>query len=137
MVAAQPGRSANPMTRNAWVTVRLPGARTAPETSTRMRFQTGAVKHGRKMASQETSISGVWETTETKFGASVFHQVLESRRPGRAESSGCAGRRTQPFATPLIGFRSLEPQWLTRSFNKSEQFRCSRRALFAERRNSG
>ena len=35
------------MTRNTWLTVRLPGASTAPATSTRMWFQTGAVKHGR------------------------------------------------------------------------------------------
>jgi hypothetical protein len=46
------------MTRSAWVTVRLPGASTAPATSNRMWFQTGAVKHGRNTASQEARIGG-------------------------------------------------------------------------------
>src|SRR5271166_3911288 len=46
------------MTRNAWVTVRFPGASTAPATNTRMRFQTGAVKQGRNTDSQVASIGG-------------------------------------------------------------------------------
>src|ERR1700704_1597590 len=46
VVAAETGLSASPMTRSAWVTVRLPGARTAPPTNTKTWFQTGALKHG-------------------------------------------------------------------------------------------
>src|ERR1700722_3644652 len=40
------------MTRSAWVTVRLPGANTAPATKTRTRFHTGAVKQERNADSQ-------------------------------------------------------------------------------------
>src|ERR1700728_2582752 len=46
------------MTRSTWVTVRLPGASTAPATRTRMRFQTGAVKQGRNTDSQVARIGG-------------------------------------------------------------------------------
>src|ERR1700727_536919 len=46
------------MTRRAWVTVRLSGARMAPLTRTRAWFQTGAVKHGLKTASQDIRIVG-------------------------------------------------------------------------------
>src|ERR1035437_11170382 len=76
------------MTRNAWVTVRLPGARIAPATSTRTWFQTGAVKHGRNTASQETSTVGTWETAGMDSVQSGFIGVLESRRPGRARVPG-------------------------------------------------
>ena len=44
----KPGFAARPMTRSAWLTVRLPGASTAPATSTRIRDQTGAEKQGAK-----------------------------------------------------------------------------------------
>jgi hypothetical protein len=46
------------MTRSARVTVRLQGARTAPATNARTRFQTGAVKHGRNTASHNTRTGG-------------------------------------------------------------------------------
>ena len=67
------------MTRNAWVTVRLPGARTAPATSTRMWFQTGAVKHGRNTASQETRIAGTGEAVAMDSVRSCVTGILESR----------------------------------------------------------
>src|SRR2546421_6767660 len=47
------------MTRSAWLTVRLPGASTAPATSTRTWFQTGAVKQSRKADSQAVRTCGV------------------------------------------------------------------------------
>src|SRR6186997_3155090 len=47
------------MTRNVWLTVRLPGASTAPATSTRTWFQTGAVKQSRKADSQTVRTCGV------------------------------------------------------------------------------
>ena len=58
MVAAELGCSPSPMTRSAWVTVRLPGARTAPATRTRTRFHTGAVKQDRNTDSQAGRIVG-------------------------------------------------------------------------------
>src|ERR1700758_2312144 len=74
------------MTRSTWVTVRLPGASTAPATRTRMRFQTGAVKQGRNTDSQVASIGG----TRCGAGAVVAPgwcdalAVVESRwRPRR------------------------------------------------------
>ena len=57
--------SASPMTRNARVTVRLPGASTAPATRTRTLSQTGAVKLGRNTASQAARIGG----TNRRLGA--------------------------------------------------------------------
>src|SRR2546423_11842728 len=47
------------MTRSAWLTVRLPGASTAPATSTRTWFQTGAVKQSLKADSQAVRTCGV------------------------------------------------------------------------------
>jgi hypothetical protein len=46
------------MTRSAFVTVRLPGASTAPATRTTTRSQTGAVKQGRNTDSQLARIGG-------------------------------------------------------------------------------
>ena len=71
------------MTRSAWVTVRLPGARTAPPTSTRIWFQTGAVKHGRKTASQDTRIVG---TVGWAVADSMRFCVIESGRINRPRS---------------------------------------------------
>src|ERR1700733_6883599 len=78
------------MTRNTWVTVRLPGASTAPATRTRMRFQTGAVKQGLNTDSQVTRIGG----TRCGSGAVVAPGrcdviiVVESRwRPRRKRLS--------------------------------------------------
>ena len=67
------------MTRSAWVTVRVLGARTAPPTSTKIWFQTGAVKHGRKTASQETKIDGTvgWAADSMRF--CVIESVESSR----------------------------------------------------------
>src|ERR1700675_1173838 len=72
------------MTRSAWVTVRLPGARTAPPTSTRIWFQTGAVKHGRKTASHDTRIGGTvgWSVADSMRFCVI--ESVESHRPLRA-----------------------------------------------------
>jgi len=51
-------RIGQPITRNICVTVRLPGASTAPATRTSTWFQTGAVKHGRNTASQAARTGG-------------------------------------------------------------------------------
>ena len=78
-----------------------------------MWFQTGAIILGgtrRSFARKRAYLwCGVWETTETEFGASVFHRSLTLDRDdhGRCKRSPqfAPGRRTQPFATPpLIGF---------------------------------
>jgi hypothetical protein len=45
--------------KSMWLTVRLPGASTAPATSTRTRDQTGAEKQPRKGDSQPVSTGGV------------------------------------------------------------------------------
>src|SRR5271166_3265146 len=47
------------MTRRAGLTVRLPGANTTPVTSTKMWFQTGAVKHERNTDSQPVRTGGI------------------------------------------------------------------------------
>src|SRR5271165_1884987 len=70
------------MTRSAWVTVRLPGASTAPATRTRMRFQTGAVKHGRNTDSQAAKAGG----TRRGSGAVAV--------PGRFDAIAVESRRT-------------------------------------------
>jgi hypothetical protein len=46
------------MTRSVWVTVRLPGASTAPATRTRTRFQTGLVKQEWNTDSQLAKTGG-------------------------------------------------------------------------------
>jgi hypothetical protein len=72
------------MTRSVWVTVRLPGASTAPLTSTRIWFQTGAVKHGRKTASHDTRIVGTvgWAVADSMRWCVI--ESVESSHPGRA-----------------------------------------------------
>jgi hypothetical protein len=72
------------MTRNDWVTVRLPGARTAPATRTTMCRQTRPEKHGRKISSQEMRTAGTWEAAEMDSMRSCLIGVLESRYPDRA-----------------------------------------------------
>src|SRR5215213_7352441 len=71
------------MTRKACVTVRLPGARTAPATSTWTCCQTGAVEHERKTASQETRTVGTGEAAwaSVRLGLIV---AVESTAPDRA-----------------------------------------------------
>ena len=76
------------MTRNTWLTVRLPGASTAPATSTRMWFQTGAVKHGRKTASQVARMAGTWQVAGMDSLRSCVIGVLESQRTARARVAG-------------------------------------------------
>src|SRR6516164_6962138 len=92
----KPGLFANPMTRSAWVTVRLPGARTAPPTSTRIWFQTGAVKQGRKTASQDSRIGGTvgWSVTDSMRFCVIGS--VESSRPRRARGVRDIGRRRAP-----------------------------------------
>src|SRR5208282_1624123 len=81
---SDPGWSASPMTRSAWVTVRLPGTTTAPAISTRMWLQTGAVKHGRNTASQDARIAGTGSAAGIESMRSGVIGVLESRRTDRA-----------------------------------------------------
>src|SRR5271156_6350169 len=95
------------MTRSAWVTVRLPGARTAPPTSTRIWFQTGAVKHGRKTASQDSRIGGTvgWSVTDSMRFCVI--ESVESSRPRRARAARYIGRhrhatRHQIVASPNV-----------------------------------
>jgi hypothetical protein len=75
------------MTRSAWVTVRLPGARTAPPTSTRIWLQSGAVKHGRKTASQDIRTVGTvgWAVADSMRLCVI--KSVESSRPRRARVS--------------------------------------------------
>ena len=83
------------MTRSAWVTVRLPGARTAPPTSTRIWFQTGAVKHGRKTASQDSRIGGTVDWAVTDSMRFCVIESVESSRPRRARVTA----RTDAFGS--------------------------------------
>src|SRR5208282_5104615 len=94
------------MTRSAWVTVRLPGARTAPLTSTRIWFQTGAVKHGRKTASHDTRIGGTvgWAVADSMRFCVI--ESVESSRPlhARVPRHGRHrhGPRHQTVASPTV-----------------------------------
>ena len=83
------------MTRSVWVTVRLPGASTAPLTSTRIWFQTGAVKHGRKTASHDTRVVGTVGWAVAEFDAVVCHRIRKSSHPGRARVTA----RTDAFGS--------------------------------------
>src|SRR3978361_978520 len=99
------------MTRSAWVTVRLPGARTAPATSTRIWFQTGAVKHGRKAASQDIRIAGTagWAAADSMRLGLI--ESVESSRPHCARVPVRASPRDarhQIVASPTIR-RSRRP----------------------------
>src|SRR5271166_2609638 len=86
------------MTRSARVTVRLPGAKTAPATSTKMWFQTGVVKHGRKIASQDIRIVGTGgRATADSVGSDVIAAV-ESSRP-RGASGDSRWHATPPRGT--------------------------------------
>ena len=88
------------MTRSDWVTVRLPGARTAPATSTRMWFQTRPEKHGRKIASQDMRIAGAGEAAEMESVRSGVIGVLESRSPNRARVPGSRRGQRSSSSTP-------------------------------------
>jgi hypothetical protein len=118
------------------VTVRLPGARTAPPTSTRTRFQTGAVKHGRKMVSQDSRIAGTvgWSVADSMRFCVI--ESVESSRPRRARVARYIG----VTATPR-DIRSWLRLMLTAMddpiIQRIECFRCSRGTLHAERRNRG
>src|SRR4029077_11080518 len=95
------------MTRSAWVTVRLPGARTAPPTNTRIWFQTGAVKHGRKTASQDSRIGGTVDWSVTDSMRFCVIESVESSRPRRARVGSDIGRhrhapRHQIVASPNV-----------------------------------
>ena len=77
------------MSRSAWVTVRLPGANTAPATRTRTRFQTGAVKQGRNTDSQPSRAGGTRCGSDAVAAAGRFDAiaVVESGRPDSARVS--------------------------------------------------
>jgi hypothetical protein len=124
------------MTRSAWVTVRLPGAKTAPPTSTKIWFQTGAVKHGRKIPSQDTRMVGTdgWVVAD-----SMRFCVIESVESSRPHCARVPQARAPPPAARDIRL------WLRLLFTamddpiiqRIERFCCSRGILFAERRNRG
>ncbi len=71
------------MTRNAWATVRLPGARTAPATRIRTCRQTGAAKHGRKIDSHaaRTDAARGGAGGATAPGQFTFIAALEPAAP--------------------------------------------------------
>src|ERR1700679_190972 len=69
------------MTRSAWVTVRLPGASTAPPTSTRIWLQTGAVKHGRKTVNHDARIVGTVDWAVADSMRSCVIESVESSSP--------------------------------------------------------
>src|ERR1700740_3473877 len=96
------------MTRSAWVTVRLPGARTAPPISTKIWFQTGAVKHGRKTASQDTRIVGTvgWAVADSmRF---CVTESVESSRPRGARVVSYGRRSPLRPTTSDRGFSAYE-----------------------------
>src|SRR4249920_490509 len=71
------------MTRSASLTVRLPGASTAPATRTRTCFQTGAVKQSRKAVNQVASTGGATAGPAAGERCVVIASV-ESSRAGSA-----------------------------------------------------
>src|ERR1700733_908273 len=108
------------MTRNAWVTVRLPGASTAPATRTRTCCQTGAVKHGRNTDSQAARTDGTSDGTDTAAapGGFAFIAVLEStpvrnaRGPRGATAvirPGILSLMTDPIIQHIEAFRCGQP----------------------------
>jgi hypothetical protein len=64
------------MTRSTWVTVRLPGASTAPATRTSTRFHAGAVKQERNTDSHATKAG------ETRCGSASFSSCDSRRSAG-------------------------------------------------------
>jgi hypothetical protein len=93
------------MTRSAWVTVRLPGARTAPPTNTKIWFQTGAVKHGRKAAGAKQAM------LQTKRWLPDRRVVVVADEPAPERQRGQKGRppegKRRPKLTPCSPIRKL------------------------------
>ena len=77
----------SPSPRKAWVTVRLPGERTAPATNTKVRLQTGPVTHGRNTADQPTRIAAAAGTADGIEAMIRLIAAVESHRPRRARVS--------------------------------------------------
>src|ERR1700719_3131850 len=133
------------MTRSTWVTVRLPGASTAPATRTRMRFQTGAVKQGRNTDSHVSRIGG----TRCGSGAVVAPGwcdsivVVESRRQPRRKSRPCLPRHspTERFIlhrhdrSDHSAYRELpvSPRATARRTSQPRLHALSRRRRYADR----
>src|SRR5580704_7903425 len=94
------------MTRSAWVTVRLPGASTAPPTSTRIWLQTGAVKHGRKTVNHDARIVGTVDWAVADSMRSCVIESVESSSPLHARVLShrrtLTGARHQIAASPNI-----------------------------------
>src|SRR5271163_1674118 len=106
------------MTRSAWVTVRLPGARTAPPTSTRIWFQTGVVKHGRKTASHDGRIAGTVDWSVADSMRFCVIESVESSRPRRARVASYIA--SQPCPRDIRSWlRLMLCAWTIRSFNVS------------------
>ncbi len=129
------------MTRSAWVTVRLPGARTAPPTSTRIWFQTGAVKHGRKTASHDTRIVGTVGLVGRQFDAIVCHRIRRIESPRSCKSHSTHGRiRLRRLCGCLLGYdltaspmklRKAEPRICPISTFPRRRRSCSCRTISA------
>ena len=107
MVAAETGLVGQPHDAQRLGHRSLPGARTAPATSNRMWFQTGAVKHGRKTASQVPRIAGASGTTDgTAERIRLIAAVESSRSPARkslAKANRIEARgRTYPRPIPRV-----------------------------------
>src|SRR5512134_3131969 len=84
------------MTRSASLTVRLPGASTAPATRTRTCFQTGAVKQSRKADNQVTRTGGTSTAPAAAGERCVVIASVESSRAGSARVLD----RSPPHADP-------------------------------------
>src|SRR5512134_2996925 len=110
---AKPGLAASPMTRSASLTVRLPGASTAPATRTRTCFQTGAVKQSRKADNQVARTGGasagpaaagercvVIASVESSRTRSA--RVLDRSPPTHTDAAAQPTRRREEFAEKPI-----------------------------------
>ena len=99
------------MTRSASLTVRLPGASTAPATRTRTCFQTGAVKQSRKADNQVASTGGATAGPAAGERCVVIASVNQVA-PAAQESS--IDRRqpmpTRPLSPPAGGTSSPRSQ---------------------------
>src|SRR6187431_836749 len=96
------------MTRNAWLTVRLPGASTAPATSTSTWFQTGAVKQPRKADSQTVRTCGVRFASLAADlirvrGVDIAFVESNHVRAARVPGAFSAGRRRRCTRAAIMG----------------------------------
>jgi hypothetical protein len=103
-----------------------------------MWFQTGAVKHGRKAASQLARIAGIWQEAGVDSARSGVIAGVESRRQAGARVPEAVKRRRSLKDRDIALWNGLCCLVTGDAIiQQIEEFRCPRGILFAERRNRG